>query len=149
MKKKIQKKYIDKSLGFPVILLNAQMVKVRGQWALKINYNIYQEIVVTSLAYKTTKLIGSEIQFIRKYFNFTIRDFAKQFSIKHSAVVKWEKKKDEATKMMWSTEKDIRLFILDELRKRSSELHKLYKDLREELQEPTQPIQLDVEHLAA
>jgi len=39
MEKKIQKKFVDQSLGFPVMLLNAPLVKVRGQWALHINYN--------------------------------------------------------------------------------------------------------------
>lgn len=146
---KIQKRYIDYSLGFPVVLLNVKMIKIRGEWALKINYNEYQESVLNLLAYKPAKLTGSEVQFIRKHFGMTIRDFAKRFSIKHPAVIKWEKTKDNATKMAWATEKDIRLFILDELKKRAFELHKLYQILKVEAREPTQPIKVDMEELAA
>ncbi|MBI4041956.1 MAG: hypothetical protein HY391_00615 [Deltaproteobacteria bacterium] len=146
---KIQKRYIDYSLGFPVVLLNAPMIKVRGQWALRVNYNDYQQIVLNLLAYKPAKLTGSEVSFIRKQFQMTVRAFAERFSIKHSAVIKWEKKKDKATKMAWSTEKDIRLFILDELSRRAAELYKLYKVLKEEVQETKHPIQIDLEKLAA
>jgi len=146
---KVLKRYVDYSLGFPVILLNAPMLKVRGQWALQINFNHYQETVLNLLAYKSTKLTGSEIQFIRKHFQMTIRNFAKRFSIKHPAVIKWEKTKDKSTKMAWTTEKDIRLFILDEMEKRSTELQKLYKALKEEVNEPTKPIKVDLEPLAA
>jgi DNA-binding transcriptional regulator YiaG len=149
MKTKIQKSYIDHSLGFPIILLNATMIKVRGEWALEINYNRYQEMALTLLAYKPTKLTGSEVQFIRKHFQLTIRSFADRFSIKHPAVIKWEKTKDKSTKMAWTTEKDIRLFILDELKKRASDLHKLYKMLVDEASESTKPIKLNVEEIAA
>ena len=127
MQTKIQKKYTDHSLGLPVIIFNAPMAKVRGSWALNINYNRYQEAVLNLLTYKPAKLTGSEVQFIRKYFQMTVWAFAERFSIKHSAVIKWEKKKDNATKMAWTTEKDIRLFILGELKKRATELQKLYR----------------------
>jgi len=149
VKTKIQKKYTDHSLGFPVILLNASLIKVRGQWALNINYKHYQEVVLNMLAYKPAKLTGSEVQFIRKHFQMTVRDFAMRFSIKHPAVIKWEKTKDNLTKMAWTTEKDIRLFILDELNKRATELHKLYKALVEEADGPIKPIKLNVEDIAA
>lgn len=149
MKTKVQKKYTDHSLGFPVILLNAPMVQTRGEWALNINYNRYQEVVLNLLAYKPAKLTGSEVQFIRKHFQMTVRDFAERFSIKHPAVIKWEKTKDKSTKMAWTTEKDIRLFILDELNRRAIELHKLYKALVEEAVEPKNPIRVDAEEIAA
>ena len=149
MSTKIQKRYTDHSLGFPVILLNAPMVKVRGEWALNINYNRYQEAVLNLLAYKPAKLTGSEIQFIRKHFQMTVREFASRFSIKHPAVIKWEKTEDDPTKMAWTTEKDIRLFILDELNKRATELHRLYKTLKEEVAETSKPIKIDAEEMAA
>lgn len=149
METKFQKRHVDHSLGFPVVLLNVPMVKARGEWALNINYNRYQEVVLHLLAYKPAKLTGSEVQFIRKHFNMTVRDFAKRFSIKHPAVIKWEKTKDKATRMAWTTEKDIRLFILDEIDKRSSELHKLYKALKEEAQESAKPLEVSADEMAA
>ena len=149
MKTKIQKKYVDNSLGFPVILINVPMINVRDQWVLHINYNRYQKVVLNSLAYKPAKLTGSETQFIRKYLKMTVRDFAKRFSVKHPAVIKWAKTKDEFTKMDWATEKDIRLFILDELNKKASELYKLYKILVREAKESKGPIKLSAHVISA
>lgn len=149
MKTKIRKRYVDYSLGFPIVLINAPMINVRNQWVLHINYNRYQKIVLNALAYRLAKLTGSEIQFIRKYFQMTFRDFAKRFSVKHPAVLKWEKAKDKATKMDWATEKDIRLFILDELNKKASELYKLYKILVKEMMESARPIKLSADAISA
>lgn len=41
-------------------------------------------------------------------------------------------------------EKDIRLFIIDELSKRAAELHKLYKALKKEAKATQEPIELDL-----
>lgn len=149
MQTKTHKKYIDHSLGFPVVLLNAPMIKVRGEWALHVNYKEYQETVLRVLAHKPSRLTGHEIQFVRKYFTMTVRAFADQFSIKHTAVLKWEKNGDSPTKMTWSTEKDIRLFVLDELEKQATEFRKLYRSLREVAEETTEPITVDGKNIAA
>lgn len=149
MEKKIQKKFIDHSLGFPVMLLNAPMVKVRGQWALHINYNEYQKAVLDVLAHKPSRLTGGEVQFIRKYFQMTFRSFAERFSVQHPAVIKWEGKGDSSTQMAWSTEKDVRLFVLDELQNKSAELRDLYRSLKHVAEEKVEPIVLDGKNLAA
>ncbi len=149
MTTRTRKRHIDYGLGFPVVILNAPMVKVRGQWALHINHNNYQEAVLKLLAFKSTRLTGSEVQFIRRHFEMTVRDFGKRFSIKHPAVIKWEKQQGKATRMSWSTEKDIRLFILDELDRKASELAKLYHSLKSEAEEPKKPLEIDAEELAA
>jgi DNA-binding transcriptional regulator YiaG len=149
MQTKIQKKYTDQSLGFPVVLLNAPMIKVRGEWALHVNYNEYQKAVLKLIAHKPSRLTGSEISFIRKYFEMTARSFADRFSVKHSAVLKWEKQYDKGTNMTWSTEKDIRLFILDELEKKAAALRELYHFLEDVAQGPSEPIVLYGDTLAA
>jgi len=149
MQTKTQKKYIDESLGFPVILLNAPMIKVRGEWALHVNYNEYQKIVLKLLAHKSSRLAGSEIKFIRKYFAMTSRAFADRFSVKHTAVLKWEKQGDNASNMTWSTEKDLRLFVLDELDKKATTLRELYHFLQDVAHEAPDPIVIDGEDLAA
>src|SRR5687767_9637011 len=112
--RKIRKKYIDHSLGFPITLVNAPMIKLRGQWCLSVNYNEYQRLVLRLLAYKPARLTGHEVQFIRKYFAMTIRAFAARFSVRHPGVIKWEAKKNAPTLMAWSAEKDIRMFLLDQ-----------------------------------
>ena len=149
METRTQKKYIDESLGFHVVLLNAPMLKVRGQWALNVNYNDYQKAVLKILAHKPSRLIGSEIRFIRKYFEMTARSFAQRFSVKHTAVLKWEKQEENGTNMTWSTEKDIRLFVLDELERKSSALRDLYRFLKDVADESVTPIVVDGGDLAA
>ncbi len=146
---KIQKKYIDHSMGFPVVILNAPLVKVRGIWSLNINYNKYQLAVLILLANKPSKLTGDEQKFIRKYFQMTLQTFAQRFSVKHSAVLKWEKKANKITAMSWNTEKDIRLFIIDQILKKSTELQKLYRVLDKELGVSDKPIQVDSHKIAA
>ena len=149
MEKKVQKKYADESLGFPVILLNAPMIKVRNEWALHVNYNNYQRTVLDMLAHKSSRLTGSEVQFIRKFFAKTVRAFADRFSVKHPAVLKWEKKGNGATQMAWSTEKDIRLFILDELQKKSAEIRDLYRSLRDVAEDASEPVVVAGDEIAA
>ena len=103
MEKKIRKKYMDDSLGFRVVLLNAPFVKVRGQWALHVNYNVYQRAILHLLAQKPVRLTGCEVQFVRKFFELTVRAFAERFSVKHPAVLKWESKGDAPTQDRKST----------------------------------------------
>ncbi len=79
----------------------------------------------------------------------TVRAFADRFSIRHSAVIKWQKKRNNHTKMVWSTEKDIRLFVLDELENKSTALQDLYRSLKEVADETTSPIVIDGKGLAA
>ena len=79
----------------------------------------------------------------------TVRAFAERLSVKHPAVLKWEKKRNLPTIMTWSTEKDIRLFILDELNRKSAELRDLYRSLREVAESRSDPIVVDGGNLAA
>lgn len=146
-KTKIQKKYIDYSLGFPIVLLNAPMIKVRGEWVLKINYNDFQNNVLSFLARKNSKLTGDELQFIRKHFQMTTRKFGKRFSVKHTAVIKWAKAAREITNMSWTTEKDIRLFILDELKNGARDFQKLYRELKEEYSSEGKPLEVNMDYI--
>ncbi len=149
MEKKIQKKYMDHSLGFPVVLKNAPLIRVRGEWALHVNYNEYQKLILNLLAHKPTRLTGDEVKFARKFFEMTVRAFAERFSVKHPAVLKWEKKGATFTQMAWSTEKDIRLFILDELKESATELRSLYRSLKNVASEAGDPVMINGKDLAA
>ena len=132
-----------------MVFLNAPLIKVRGQWALHVNYNDYQKAILNILAHKPTRLTGDEVKFARKYFERTIRAFAERFSVKHPAVMKWENKGEDFTQMAWSTEKDIRLFILDELKENASEFRSLYRSLKEIATEEPDPVIIDGENFAA
>jgi len=149
METKIQKEFIDTGFGFPVKLMNVPMVKVRGQWTPKINYNGFADAVLFALAEQHSRLTGDEIKFIRNRFEMTLQDFGKRFDVSHAAVLKWEKMGDKPTPMNWPTEKDIRMFILARLRANPRDLAKLYAALAVLPEGKAKAIHLDAADLAA
>jgi hypothetical protein len=150
METKIQKEFIDSGFGFPIRLINVPMVKVRGIWTPKLNYNELTLVVLRALAHKGSRLTGNEIKFIRTHFEMTLQEFAKRFYVTHVGVIKWEKTKSQPSAISWSTEKDIRLFVLSKLTGKTSELANLYFELQElpKVRRST-PIHLDAKDLAA
>ena len=149
MEKKIQKTFVDEGLGFPVVLLNVPMIKIRGKWTPDINYNSLSKLVLLALSEKPVRLSGDEIRFIRQHFEMTLVEFAKRFGVSHAAVIKWEKSKEDATKMSWATEKDLRLFIVYSLLHKPSRLLNLYEMLEKEKAETKRKIKLDLSQTAA
>ncbi len=148
METKVQKEFIDTGFGFPVCLTNVPMVKVRGHWTPKVNYNDLATALLRALAHKESRLTGSEIKFIRTHFEMTLQEFAKRFCVTHVAVMKWEKSKDHATVMNWTTEKDIRMFVLTRLEAKAKELASLYNELQAEPEGKPEPIHLDAKKSA-
>ena len=129
MEKKIQKTFVDTGFGFPVTLLNVPMIKLRGKWTPQIDYNLLTQSVLLAISEKAVRITGNEIRFIRLHFEMTLEEFANRFAVSHAAVIKWERALDEMTKMSWSTEKDLRLFILSKMRQKPQKLVKLYESL--------------------
>lgn len=120
------------------------MIKVRNMWIPNIDYNKLALMVLQRLTFKSSRLTGNEIHFIRLHFEMTLQKFAKRFCVSHPAVVKWEKRQNKATQMNWSTEKDIRLFVLSKLKTKPALMIKLYDDLTEMKNRHSKPIQLEV-----
>ena len=113
---KTKKTFTDYGFGFPVLISNASLRKVRGSWELDINFEKYEKVVLLALSLKPTKLTGNELKFIRNFFSMTLKSFGERFGdVAHSAVIKWEKVGDLPTNMNWPTEKDIRLAIINKL----------------------------------
>jgi DNA-binding transcriptional regulator YiaG len=126
--KKIQKAYTDNGFGFPVQIVNAPLIKNRGKWTLNINFEKYERALLIALAHKPSRLTGHEIKFIRNNFEMSLKGFGERFGdVAHSAVIKWEKFQDESTNMNWACEKDIRLFVINEIN--PTYLRKLYTGL--------------------
>src|SRR5262245_25565575 len=129
MEKKTQKTFIDHGFGFPIVLENVPMVKTRGVWTPHVDYNELGRVVLHALAFKPGRLTGHEIRFVRQQLEMTLQAFAKRFCVTHVAVMKWERAKAKSTVMSWTTEKDIRLFILSKLEKDHKEIASLYLGL--------------------
>ncbi len=130
MERKIQKTYIDTGCGFPVILRDVPLVKVRDVWTPDIDFGKLHNCVLRALAFKPSRLTGKEVAFIRHSFEMILKDFSKRFAVSHPAVLKWEGQGNNPTKMSWSVEKDIRLFIIDQ-RFNKKDLIELYHELAE------------------
>ena len=149
MERKIQRVFMDRGFGFSVKLLNTPMIKVRGKWTPEINYNRLAKLVLEELCYKDSKLTGNEMKFIRQYFEMTLQSFAKRFYVTHAGVIKWEKAKTKATGMAWTTEKDIRLFVLSNLGATAKEIAELYAKLEGHPSNVSKEVALDIEKIAA
>jgi DNA-binding XRE family transcriptional regulator len=149
MEKKIQKVFIDEGFGFPIKLLNVSMIKVRGQWTPNINYELLTDVVLEALCWKPAKLTGNEIKFIRQYFEMTLTEFAERFYVTHAGVIKWEKTKEKPTEVAWTTEKDIRLYVLSQLEAKPKEIAHLYENLEEKPSKKTHALKFDAKKLAA
>jgi transcriptional regulator with XRE-family HTH domain len=148
MERKIEKEHIDHGFGFPIILRNVPMVKIRGEWTLDINYERYEETMILAMPLKPFRLTGSEIRFIRLHFGFTLHQFAQRFGLTRQAVMKWEKRGQQATNMNWPTEKDIRLFILKEKKVKPQAFSKAYDSLVEKPKAQAQVVQLPYRRIA-
>lgn len=143
-KNKIQKKFIYEGFGFPVILLNVPMVQVRGDWTPKVDYNVLEQRVLLALAQKPSRLTGDEIRFVRHSFEMTLTAFGDRFDVSHPAIIKWERSGDEAPAIKWPIEKDLRLFILDQLQVKPKAFKETYESLRQEAHNKPKPIEMDI-----
>ncbi len=115
MEKKRVKKFTYEGLGFPITLIDVDVVKKRGVWTLAIDLNKFQKAVLLTLSHKRSALTGNEVYFIRTYFEMTSEDFGRQFGVTHPAVLKWERNKNQSAKMNPTTELCLRLLILEKL----------------------------------
>ena len=149
MERKIQKSFVDEGFGFKVRLWNVPMVKVRGAWTPEINYNELAKVVLLALCHKPARLTGAEVRFVRQQLGMTLQSFAARFCVTHVAVIKWEKANSKPTAMAWTTEKDLRLFILSKCAARPTEIAKLYEELEEQRSDKGPSVEVDAKKIAA
>lgn len=146
---KIEKRFVYDGFGFELVFLNVPMLKVRGFWTPKLDYNKLARKVALAVARKPSRLTGNEIRFLRHHFEMTSEAFGKRFDVTHPAVLKWESAGKRATAMKWTTEKEIRLFVLDELHVKPKDFMGAYQSLRDEAPPKPKPIEMDVATAAA
>ena len=125
------------------------MVQVRGKWTPAINYTHLARAVLQQLAGLDGRLTGHQVRFIRLHFEMTLQAFAARFGVSHVAVLKWEQRANKPTGMAWSTEKDIRLFIHQQLSGPSRAFVQLYEQLAHVTPSRPSRITLHAEKLAA
>ncbi|MFI5355535.1 MAG: helix-turn-helix domain-containing protein [Desulfobaccales bacterium] len=132
MKTRTLKTYVDTTFGFPVKLSNVKLMAVGDDWAPIINYPQLDLRVLGVLSRLHRPLSGAEVRFVRQHHELTQAAFAAKFGVSHVAVHKWEKRGNQPTGMGWSTEKDLRLFIVSGLSKDPKAVGLLYAQLTEQ-----------------
>jgi DNA-binding transcriptional regulator YiaG len=145
MKDRKTDKFIYKGLGLPIKLVNVPMKRVLGEWAIDIDFNKLQSVVLHCLLYKPAPLNGDELRFIRKFLEMSMTAFGKIFGVSHVAVVKWEGGK---TRIPLSTDVYIRLYVLNYLHAKDKEFRSLYnmispESLAKKKGEKIRPISID------
>ena len=118
-------------LGFPVLLLNPRMVKVRGERVPDVNLRHLQEAAFRLLVAKPGRLTGSEVRFIRKFLRMRQADLADVLNMaNHSVVSQWESRGDEAAGMDYNTEVVLRVWMAAKVGLADRLLNLLEKDLK-------------------
>jgi len=128
-------------LGFPVLLVNPKMVKVRSERVPDVNLRHLQEAAFRLLVAKPGRLTGSEVRFIRKFLRMRQADLADVLNMaNHSVVSQWESRGDEAAGMDYNTEVVLRVWMAAKVGLADRLLNLLEKDLKnltpERAQEP-------------
>jgi hypothetical protein len=127
MKTKVKNNYLYTGLGFPVLLDQVEIVLLGNEWHPKIDVRKVANIVIEVLAAKESPLTGNEVRFVRTHFGMSLRDFANNVVHEtHTAVKKWEDKRDEPTKMNPNTEFVIRNYIIEETSTKSEKKAKYF-----------------------
>jgi hypothetical protein len=99
--------------GFPVVFTEVPAVKINGKLIPNVNWKMVRTFVLAGIcAQQKTSLTGNQIQFIRKHFEMTVRDFAKWIGVSHPIVVEWEKRGNKAAKIESHTEFVLRLYSI-------------------------------------
>jgi len=130
-KRKIERELIYNSLGFPIILKNVPMIEIRGIWTPDINLNILQKVVLIYLSQRQAELTGNHIRFIRSWFGLTHVQFGKLLGVTHPAVIKWEKSANRTAKITLTTQRDLRLLILDRLLNKDKDFRSAFRDIHQ------------------
>lgn len=143
---KIQKNYLYKGLGFPILLERADFKKIGGKWLLKIDVKKLSEKVIRALPYKPVGLTGSEIRFIRTYFDLSKRKFSEELKVSHTAVNKWEDCDQERARIDIHVEIMLRSLIKLKLNE-ESDFSNFYRGLMDDVkkfsdQDSTEPMKI-------
>lgn len=144
-KQKVEKKFVYEGLGFPVILCNVPLIELRGTWTLDIDLNILQKVVLLALVHNPFNLTGNQIRFIRLWLGLTQSEFGKLFGVTHPAVVKWEKAGNKGSNMSLTTQRDLRLWLLDQLLTKDDDFRRGFKIIHAtDFSLPIKTLELDV-----
>lgn len=129
--KKNLNRYDYKGCGFPVVILNAPMRNLMGDWVLDIDPRLIDRQVALELAKSHAKLTGNQVAFLRKWSGQTMRAMGSSLSTSHVAVHKWEQFGNRTTNMDENTERFLRMRTMLQAGLSPKEVINLVMDLSE------------------
>ena len=108
----------------------------QGEFHPVVDVKKVSELAIKKLIVQKERLTGNQVKFIRSFFSMTLRSFAVNVvSESHTAVSKWEKSGNEATKMDINIEKILRMYMFEKVcattKKEQKEFFNLYMSLKE------------------
>ena len=130
MPRTVRSRFVLWGFGFPVTLLKVPMIRIWGDWTPDVDFQDLQHALLTKLVLRKSPLTGLEVRFIRHSFRLTLQAFALRFGVTHPAVIKWEQAGNRRTGMTWTTEKDLRLSIIEQQKGTPEEFLAAYQALR-------------------
>ena len=146
-KREIRDTFTYHGAGFAVVLRRLPMLLLGTEWVFDIKPSAIDRRIFERLPHQASRLTGYQVRFIRIYADMTLKAFAHRFGVSHPAVLKWERAGDSMTNMSWSTEKDIRLFVLSQSESSAQEFQAFYEALTTEANEAVTPLEIDIEEL--
>ena len=145
-KKKIEPQFIYKGLGFPILLKNVPMVDIRGVKTPDINLNLLQIAVLLALAFSPVALTGNQVRYIRLWLELNQTEFGALLGVTHPAVVKWEKTKNEASKITLTTQRDLKALLLDKLLDRDEDFRTAFRKIHlSKISNKIEPLEFDAQ----
>lgn len=130
MRRTLRTRWTCWSFGFPVTLRQVPMIQLLGVWTPDVDFQDLQPALLAKLVLRQFPLTGLEVRFIRHSFKLTLQAFALRFGVTHPAVIKWEQAGNRRTGMTWTTEKDLRLCIIEHQGGTPAEFLAAYQALR-------------------
>lgn len=126
------RKYIFNGFGFPIELKNVPAKEIRGSIEPILNYRNLALKVISEICSdeNDSPLTGNQVRFLRSHLNMTTREFGEFTDSTNAAVTKWEKCGDEATMMSTSTEKILRLKVLESVGVKPAEFFQVFKKMQ-------------------
>lgn len=131
MKRKVVKSFVYQGLGFPVILNHVPVIEVRGVWTPDVDLNLLQKVVLLGLAHQRSDLTGNQIRFIRTWLSFNQSDFGRLLGVTHPAVVKWEKRGNRPARITVTTQRALRMMVIDRLLRKDEEFRQAFRIISE------------------
>lgn len=141
---KTVKNFVDRSMGFPIVLPEVELRQVAGHWAAVFNQNRVAAATFRALFEAHVRYSGAQIQFIRGEMGLTQGGLAALMGLdSHVQVSRWEKKRQELARISPIHEANLRLVMRSHLGLKTFSIQEHLKLLAGGIKDPRGPLVVD------